>query len=173
MKKAFTLSTFLLSFLFSNAQSTNITAKYLKSLPDSSIIYIAALWCSPCIEKQNILEDSLLNRKANYYTFYDRMSFSEEKKRKLIKNNKDQQLLMLDSRYYDSKGLIQIVSPKKAIKKFYKDLEKENFKIVKEDELWYGDCIIKIGNRITIISGSKISKIDFVNFILKSVGQNQ
>ena len=164
---------FLLSVNFSNAQSIIVSAKYLKSIPDSSIIYIGALWCSPCIEKQNMLEDSLLNRNINYYTFYDGMSFSPEKKLKLIRNNKDQLLLILDPKYYESKAMINFVSPKKAIKRFYVDLQNENFNIVKERNLWFGDCIIKLGNNLTIISGEKILKTDFVNLILKSIDKEQ
>lgn len=172
MKKITTLLFTSFSVLLSFSQSKNITAHELKTMPDNSIIYISALWCSPCIEKQNMLEDSLKNKVVNYMAIYDKMNFTESKKNKLIKiqNSKSSKIFLIDEKYYAARGkVIQIKSPKKALKNFYKDLEMENFQISKERPLWFGDCIVKTGNTLKIISSEKKTKVEFVNAILNSV----
>lgn len=166
MKRILIFACFNFIFFLGYSQSKNVTAKFIKTLPENSIIYLGALWCAPCIEKQNILEDSLKFNKRNFFVFYDKLSFSIKKQEKLLPNSNTSDIFLLDNKYYASGGIIQIESPKKAIKRFYEDLISEGFTIIKEKTLWFGDCIIKEKNNLIIITGSKKEKSLFISTVL-------
>jgi thiol-disulfide isomerase/thioredoxin len=167
MKKIITILLFSMVNKLSYSQTINFTVSEFQNLPDTCIIFIGALWCSPCIEKQNVLEDFLkFHKNIPYFVVYDKMKYTKEKRESLIKNQSLNTDYLLDAKYYQSGGVISVVSPKKAIKKFYIDLSSKGYSIIKDEDLWFGNCIIKKKNDIIILKSDKTPAI-FVEKILK------
>ncbi len=167
MRKITFFLLFCLLSKLSYCQTINFTVSEFQNLPDTCIIFISALWCSPCIEKQNMLEDSLkFHTKIPYFVVYDKMKYTKEKRESLIRNKSKNTDYLLDAKYYQSGGIISVVSPKKAIKKFYIDLSSQGYSILKNEDLWFGNCIIKKKNNIIILKSDKTPEI-FVEKILE------
>lgn len=141
--------------MHTNAQMQKIRAKDIKDLPDTALIFMAAMWCGGCLEKQKLFEEVHSEQPSlPYYAIYDPRGYTEAKRKRILKHSPDS-ILVWRTDYFKNDGKVMKTKKELPILTLIAEWEANGFKVVNKNKLWYGHALIKYGNTIYVQSGSK------------------
>lgn len=172
MKRVFYSALITIFAFTAKAQHSLLTSAYFDQLPEKAVVYMGALWCSPCVAKQNMLEDSLVSRKVAYFPVYDYLGFNHEKAKKLIRRYDSTSIVILDPKYRAKQKSIQVNADAKRFKMLSAELKSKNYKLIGSSEFHFGNCLVKVGKNLYIISNGKGTPVKAVDEMIKLIDEN-
>lgn len=150
MKQIFIILTF---FICSRcqAQQVFITAADFDKLPDTTIVFLAALWCAPCVEKQNYFEATVkAYPKLNYVAIYDTRYYNEKRHVKMLKHSPPGPYYFWGEAYYVPFQKTKFISEINPLKRLVPDLEALGYRVINKEKIWYGQAMVKRHKEIYI-----------------------
>jgi hypothetical protein len=157
-------------FLYASAQTRKVTARDFDNFPDTALVFLAALWCSPCVEKQNYFEQAFQKHpELPYIAIYDTRYYNDKRKAAL-KYTPEGELLFWADHYYTPVRVRKIIEQTNPLIYLVPELESMGYKIVNKHKIWYGQGLIKRGRTIYIDYKVEKDKRIYVKRILKEFG---
>jgi hypothetical protein len=128
----------------------------------SKVVYLTALWCSPCMEKLQPVIDSFGNKEnTELIVVFDFYGMSPAMYQKLATKFDTSFFRVLPFKYYPpaKPALIRINPSNKVFKAFYADFNKVHGTNYNMDSLWVGMAIVRNVNGIEIAKGDVVSAL--------------
>lgn len=167
MKQLLVLFCILLQ-LNTHAQQVSITARDFEKLPDTTLIFLAALWCSPCVEKQNYFEATVKDYpNIPYVAIYDKKYYNEKRHEKMLKHTPAGPLYFWADAYYTPIRKSKLIYETNPLKWLVTDLEKHGYTVKGKEKIWYGQAMLKQGKDIHIFT-QKDQPRKYVPIVLKT-----
>ena len=140
--------------------------------PKGFAVYLSAFWCGPCLGKSKAIYNYFRTKEDSIPLIfvYDDHKFSEERGQQILGDcfTKSQNLL-IDTRYYTAKGLVQINPQMKAIKNIITLLKGRKLKKGNLDDLYFGQLLFfdpaKEVSLLHFEYGKKITNEQLVAFL--------
>ncbi|HRN79301.1 MAG TPA: hypothetical protein PKY29_08430 [Ferruginibacter sp.] len=167
MKQLLVIICFLVQ-LNTHAQQVFITARDFDNLPDTALVFLAALWCSPCVEKQNYFEATVKEYpKIPYVAIYDTRYYNEKRHAKILKHTPPGPMYFWAEPYYTKIQKSKLMYETNPLKWLVPDLEKHGYTLKGKEKIWYGQAMLKQGKHIQIFT-QKDQPRKYVPLVLKT-----
>lgn len=142
----------LVSFKIQAQQKQEIFAADFHKYPDTCVIFVGALWCLPCVEKQYYLEQ--FREKYPdfpYFVLMDHDWYSDERYERIFQRKPDMNFLkFIHQSYYKDKNKSDIIVRIDPFHFFKLDLQKQGFKFEPGKKGYYGMLLFKNGKNIEV-----------------------
>lgn len=166
--KQFLIIICIFAHLNAHAQQVFITAKDFEKLPDTTLIFLAALWCSPCVEKQNYFEATVKDYpNIPYVAIYDTRHYNEKRHAKVLKHTPPGPMYFWAAPYYTKIQKSKLMYETNPLKWLVPDLEKHGYTVKGKEKIWYGQAMLKQGKNIQIFT-QKDQPRKYVPIVLKT-----
>lgn len=108
------------------------------------IVYLSAVWCSPCMKKIPAIVNNFKNYKDyKLVVIFDKYGLSNKSLNTIKRMVDSTNLYTLSSKYYSDKtGFISINPWKKVVKNIVADYNRSISPNIIEDDFWFGKALV-------------------------------